>query len=148
MFLHLSVSHSVHRGEGISVWCHFLSGCLVPCSFWGLCLWPHVPSGGSLSRGVSLTETPLGRDPLGQRSPVPLMVKSGCTHPTGMHSCFFENLRLYTTYRKNQRIQYIAITGTIFKFSKWHEESHREKLTSHLAAHWNGTSFVSSRSSL
>ena len=29
------VCYSVH-GEGVSVWCHFLSGCLVPCSFEGV----------------------------------------------------------------------------------------------------------------
>ena len=27
------VCHSVHRGEGVSVWCNFLSGWLVPCSY-------------------------------------------------------------------------------------------------------------------
>ena len=45
------VCHSVHRGA--HVWCHFLSGCLVPCSFQG-CLCPcfYVPSRGSLSRGL------------------------------------------------------------------------------------------------
>ena len=55
IFSQVCVSHYVHRG--VFVWCHFLFGCLV-----------HVPSGGlslvpcSLS-GVSLTETPLERDP-------------------------------------------------------------------------------------
>ena len=29
--------------QGVSVWCHFLSGCLIPCSYW---------DGGSLSRRV------------------------------------------------------------------------------------------------
>ena len=56
----LLVCHSVQ--ERVFVWCHFLSGCLVPLSFWGvsvsgpmflpggLCLRCHVPSGGPLSR--------------------------------------------------------------------------------------------------
>ena len=35
----------------------------------GLCLWSHVPSRESLSAGVSLTETPLDRDPLDRDSP-------------------------------------------------------------------------------
>ena len=51
MFLPMSVILFL-RG---SVRCHFLSGCLVPCSFWGLCLWSHVPSRGSLLGGLSLS---------------------------------------------------------------------------------------------
>ena len=48
--------------DGVSAWCHFLSGCLVPCSFWrgrgsfvlGICVWGGgLCPGGSLSRGVS-----------------------------------------------------------------------------------------------
>ena len=64
MFLHPSVSHSVHRG-GLCMM-SLLSGWLVPCSFQGVsvsgpmfllgvCLWSHVPCGvsvwGSLSGG-------------------------------------------------------------------------------------------------
>ena len=43
------VCHSVHR-EGVPVWRHFLSGCLVPCSFWGggLYPWSTVPFGESV----------------------------------------------------------------------------------------------------
>ena len=61
MFLYLSVSHSVPGEEGGSLYdtmslhvrlvpCSFQrSLSLVPCSFHGdLCLWSHVPSGGSL----------------------------------------------------------------------------------------------------
>ena len=33
MFSQACASHSVHRGEGVSIWCHFLSCYLVPCSF-------------------------------------------------------------------------------------------------------------------
>ena len=59
LFTH--VCHSVHgRGwERVSVWCHFLSGCLVLCSFsgGGLCLWSHVPSVGLCpGEGVSVQE--------------------------------------------------------------------------------------------
>ena len=67
MLLHLSVSHSVHRGGFLSVvtsclaaWSHVPSG-------GSPCLWSHVPSGG-LYLLVSLKETPqtetsLDRDP-------------------------------------------------------------------------------------
>ena len=67
MFLH--VCHSVGGGGG-SV-CHFLSGCLVPCSFWGsLSLVPCS------FQGVSA----LGVYP-------PESEKTGGTHPTVMLSC-------------------------------------------------------------
>ena len=127
----------------LAAWSHVPSG--------GLCLWFHVPSGGSLSRGGSpwqrlpWTETPLNRDhspPYGKERAVRILLECilvssriyVCTQPTG-------KINAYNTYS-------LAITGTIFKFSKWHEESHREKLTSHPATNWNGISFVSSRSSL
>ena len=70
------------------VWCHFLSGWLVPCSFW-MCLHP----GGSPSRGG----LPLEGSPstLGGVVPYPLWywhlvvaTKAGSTHPTGMYSCY------------------------------------------------------------
>ena len=90
-------------GEGVSVWCHFLSGCLVPCSFLegeSLCLVPcsfqglgiSVQKGGvsvqkgsyvqrgSLSRGRSLWGRPPGLKP-------PVLWKAGGTNPTGMLSC-------------------------------------------------------------
>ena len=51
-----SVCHSVHRVKGVSVGCYFLSGCLVPYSFWGfLCLVPCS------FQGVSVWEIPLYR---------------------------------------------------------------------------------------
>ena len=44
---------------GVSAWCHFLSSCLVPCSFQGgLWLWSYVPFGG-----VCLDRDHLNRDP-------------------------------------------------------------------------------------
>ena len=53
MFLHLSVSHSVHMGA--SVWCHFLFWMPGPMFLLrGLRLWAHVPCGGSLSGGLCL----------------------------------------------------------------------------------------------
>ena len=72
MFSEACVSHSVHRGWGVSVWFHFLSGYLVPCSFQGVSVPSHTflcPEGGlypwrslfrrgSLSRGVSLERPP------------------------------------------------------------------------------------------
>ena len=36
----------------------------------GLCLWSHVPSRGVFVQEVSLTETPLDRDPLDRDTPV------------------------------------------------------------------------------
>ena len=59
------VSHSVHGGR-VSV-----SGPMFLLR--GLCLWYHVPSGGSFSRGVSLTRDPpppLDRDTPWTETPV------------------------------------------------------------------------------
>ena len=66
MFLHLSVSHSVHGG-----------GVLCPSMHHRSHDWGEVSvleGGGSLSRGVLVRETPL-------------RYRTGGTHPTGMHSC-------------------------------------------------------------
>ena len=62
MFLHQSVSHSVHRGD--------------------------VPQ-HAMGRGV-YTPTPLGRHPSRTNNPPPpeTATEVGATHPTGMHSCF------------------------------------------------------------
>ena len=80
MFSQACVSHSVQGGE-VSVWCHFLSDCLVTCSLWGdsvsgpifilrgLCFWSHVPAGGERGSLSSTQKPPLDRDPR--------MVKSG-----------------------------------------------------------------------
>ena len=78
MFLHLSISHSVHMGEA---WPRGVpgpggsapGGCLVPG---GVCSWG---AGGSAPRGV---QTP---------SPQTATVADG-THPTGMHSCLPKNI--------------------------------------------------------
>ena len=55
LFLHLSVSHSVHRGGGGGS-LYGVTSCLAT--------WSHVPSRGFLSGGLS------DRDPPGQRSPL------------------------------------------------------------------------------
>ena len=57
MFSHLSISHSVH-GLGVSVWCHFLSGCLVPCSFGGVSVPGPMSLGEGVCPGVSLGKPP------------------------------------------------------------------------------------------
>ena len=104
IFSQACVSHSVHRR--VPVWCHFLSGCLVPCSLWGsvsvqrgLCPGALCPGGlCSLSRG-SLS----GRPPR-QRTPVCWRV--GSMHPTGMLSSFtvffHQKLIWYTAYVMNK----------------------------------------------
>ena len=50
-FLHLSVSHSVHRGWRESL--YDATSCLAPLSYFssnvGICLWSHVPSRGGVS---------------------------------------------------------------------------------------------------
>ena len=100
MFLNVSVSP---QEEGISVWCNFLSSCLVQCSFWGvsvtghmfllgglclgvsvlgsLCLEVSLSREGSLSREVSVWRS-LYWDPAWIR-------KVGCSHPTGILCSFF-----------------------------------------------------------
>ena len=84
-------------GMGVSVWRHFLSGCLVPCSFRrGLCTWSHVPSEGvswgSLSGGGALC-LGVGGICLGSlcRKTSPKLRKTGSVHPTGMLSCLSLN---------------------------------------------------------
>ena len=64
MFLHMSVI-LCNGAKGVSVWCHLLSVCLVPCSFQrgGLCP-GGSPSGGLCSVGVSVQAGSLDRKPL------------------------------------------------------------------------------------
>ena len=75
MFLHLSVSHSVHREGGSSVpacttgyitrggLCPGEGLCPVGSVSGGLCPDGQVSVGGSLSRVVSVRETPTGQRP-------------------------------------------------------------------------------------
>ena len=73
MFLHLSVSHSVHREKGslynvtscLAAWPHVPSGgslSLVPCSFQGV-------SGGSPRQRPPIDRDPFDRDPLDRDYP-------------------------------------------------------------------------------
>ena len=87
VIFHRHVSVILFMVEGASVWCHFLSGCLVPCSFQGrgslsrrgdsvqgdLC-----PEGGLCPGGVSLRATP--------QTQTPTDGDNG-TYSTGMLSC-------------------------------------------------------------
>ena len=67
------------------LWCHFLSGCLIPCSLKGVCVpGPMFHLGGLYPGGSSL--------------PPPQIRKSGCTHPTGMLSCFLGGLSLHLNH--------------------------------------------------
>ena len=83
MFLHMSFI----LFRGVSVWCHFLSGYLVPCFFWrvsvpgsmfllGVCLQQGLPTQGALpTQGV-------GHTPSGTKA-------ADGVHPTGMLSCCY-----------------------------------------------------------
>ena len=93
MFLH--ISHSVPGGRGrerVSVWCHFLSGCLVLCSFQGggsVSLVPCSLEMGSLSRrgGLYPGEGVCQRDPPDRDTHPLVRWREGGTHPTRMLSC-------------------------------------------------------------
>ena len=80
------VCHSVYWWGGISVWCHFLSDCLVPCSFGRVSvsgpmslLGSLCPGEGAVCLGVSLCRGSLSRGSLSGRPPNrdPRTVKSG-----------------------------------------------------------------------
>ena len=79
MFLHLSVSHSVHMGEA---WPREGAWSRGVCS-----------RGGAWSRGVSAPGERGGAAPRGvQTSPPQTATVADGTHPTGMHSCLPENI--------------------------------------------------------
>ena len=70
VFLHLSVSHSVHEGV--------LTSCLAA--------WSHVPSRGSPSRGFSMKAV---KTSLWNETETPLVAtEASGTHPIVMHTCF------------------------------------------------------------
>ena len=109
MFLHLCVilfTVSVpacttgHMTKGVSVWGVFV---------WGLCLggsWSRESlsrgiSWGSLSREVSLW----GRSV--REGDDPLRYRAGDTHPTGMHSCYW-NCRFYKTDKATNYIIFLV----------------------------------------
>ena len=77
MFLHLSVSHSVHRREWGGAWSR---GRSAPRGVPG--------SGEGLLPGECLVQGGL----LPGRCPPVMATAAGSTHPTGMHSCFFASL--------------------------------------------------------
>ena len=84
MFLQACVSHSVQGGVSV---CHFLSGCLVQCSFWGVSvLVPCSFQGGLCPRGGPCPGEG-GFCPGGSALPPPRIKKASGTHPTGMLSC-------------------------------------------------------------
>ena len=87
MFLHLSVSHSVHRGVSASV--H--AGTHPP--------WVQTPPGADTPQEADTPKEadtpPRKRTPPGSRHPPSCTVhagrygkQAGSTHPTGMHTCF------------------------------------------------------------
>ena len=91
IFSEARISHSVNKGV-VSVWCHFLSGCLVPSSFRG---WVFVRRG-------SVRETPR-------------TVKSGWYASNGMLSCYLSIVRwclllinIYKRKRRNCRLTFFA----------------------------------------
>ena len=110
MFLYLSVSHSVHRGRGVSA--SGSVGCLPLVRSVCVCLWVRgvgvhpqdrhgVSASGSggcspLGRHISEADTPPGQTPLQadthRQTPHPRQetATEACgTHPTGIDSCFF-----------------------------------------------------------
>ena len=81
MFLHVSVSHSVHRGV-----------CLSAC--WDIPLGADPP----LAHTASGTHTPPEQTPLEQTPPSAEHAQrygqcTGGTHPTGMQSCYMLNFK-------------------------------------------------------
>ena len=93
MFLHLSVSHSVHR-EGCIPACNG-RGCVSQHAMGCVCPWvsTHIPPGRHLPWRPP-PHTPLGRHPL----PFETTTEADGTHPTGMHS--FPLLLNSTSYSK------------------------------------------------
>ena len=116
MFLHLSVSHSVHRGDRVSVWCHFLSGCLVPCSFWG-CL---VPS--SLKGEVSVQGDLPNRDCLDRNPPpyskYPVQLEF-CGHLYNPKCIFLDYVSCQFLHIMVIIFQHIATISYVYIFHKW-----------------------------
>ena len=87
MFLHLSVSHSVHRGGGST--------------------WAGTPWAGTSPEQVHPLSgyAPQAGTPPGQVHPPPQWMlgygqQAGGTHPTGMHSCYINVFTLEFAYRE------------------------------------------------
>ena len=104
MFLHLSVSHSVHRGvyssiqraRGVYPSMQWAGGC-TPIGRHSIALGRHPPGrhapGQTPPLGRHPPQTPPGKHPLG-RHPFETATEAGGKHPTGMHSCVKNSLLL------------------------------------------------------
>ena len=87
MFLHLSISHSVHRGEVCIPAC---TGADTPGQTYPSMHWGRHPPGqtypsmhwGRHTPGQTYPSMHWGRHP-----PPPMATAADSTHPTGMHSC-------------------------------------------------------------
>ena len=83
MFLHLSVNHSVHRGD------------VCPSACWDthtpLCR--HPPGQTSPWTDTRQADTSLDRHPPG-RHPQQMATAADRTHPTEMHSCFVKDTHI------------------------------------------------------
>ena len=106
LFLHLSVSHSVHRWVSASV-------------HTGYTPW---------------ADTPLGRHPPGQTPhwadipPVQCMLGyTDCTHPTGMHSCF-ENCSTFICLWKMRTLGLNSLMSLERRTSLWLEQESFNRL--------------------
>ena len=90
MFLHLSVSHSVHGGRGVCPTPSLdladpPSGCRPPCP--PGCISPWVGRNPPVGQTHPHADTPLDADPLDWADPPQYSPQAGGTHPTGMHTC-------------------------------------------------------------
>ena len=85
MFLHLSVSHSVHGGGG------GITACItggIPACLAGLQATPKGEVEGSGRGGVSRPTAGGGGGVSRPDTPQQMATAAGGTYPTGMHSCF------------------------------------------------------------
>ena len=103
MFLHLSVILFTRGGGGL-VWSHFLSGCLIPCSFWGGGL--HPRRGGSPFRGgVSIQR---GYDTTPQ-----LVLSLSGSHQSGRYVSYWNSYLFLHCSRSTYFIQWYWLRETI-----------------------------------
>ena len=95
--------------RGVSVWCHFLSGCLVPSSFCGVSrgyLSPvrYLSRKGLYPGGLCPGGSPW-QNPAPPAETPPVRWRAVGTHPTGMLSCY----RIYLWQPKFQEIKIYQI---------------------------------------
>ena len=79
MFLQLSVSHSVHRGQGVG---------FPACTRKGGLASQHALGRGYASRGRGSASRGVGRPPRDTWDTMAYDQRAGGTHPAEMHSCF------------------------------------------------------------